>query len=98
MNDPDDDQGVAASPVNIFDGMRWNTSLGYLDPVRERPNLRIIGDALVDRVEIAQWPGRRGAGDHRRAGGAHSRRADRPCGGRVRVARHPPPLRHRPGG
>jgi choline dehydrogenase len=54
MNDPDDDQGVAASPVNVFDGMRWNTSLGYLDPVRDRPNLRIIGDALVDRVEIAQ--------------------------------------------
>lgn len=53
MNDPDDDQGVAASPVNISDGMRWNTSLGYLDPVRERPNLRIIGDALVDRVEMA---------------------------------------------
>ncbi len=54
MNDPDDDQGVAASPVNIFDGMRWNTSLGYLDPVRDRPNLRIVGDVLVDRVEIAR--------------------------------------------
>lgn len=53
MNDPDDDQGVAASPVNIFDGMRWNSSLGYLDPVRERPNLRIVGDVLVDRVEVA---------------------------------------------
>ena len=53
MNDPDDDQGVAASPVNIFDGMRWNTSLGYLDPVRDRPNLRVIGDALVDRVEVS---------------------------------------------
>jgi choline dehydrogenase len=54
MNDPDDDQGVAASPVNIFEGMRWNTSLGYLDPVRERPNLCVVGDALVDRVEVAQ--------------------------------------------
>ncbi|MCA1667436.1 MAG: GMC family oxidoreductase N-terminal domain-containing protein, partial [Thermomicrobia bacterium] len=52
MNDPDDDQGVAASPVNIADGIRWNTSLGYLDPVRDRPNLRIVGDALVDRVEV----------------------------------------------
>ena len=30
--------------------------------------------------------------------GAHPRRADRPRGGRVRLARHPPPLRHRPGG
>jgi len=53
MNDPDDDQGVAASPVNIYEGMRWNTSLGYHRMHRDRPNLRIVGDALVDRVEIA---------------------------------------------
>jgi choline dehydrogenase-like flavoprotein len=53
MNDPDQDQGVAASPVNIFERTRWNSALGYLDPVRERPNLRILGDMLVDRVEIA---------------------------------------------
>lgn len=53
MNDPDADQGVAASPVNIYEGIRWNTALGYLDPVRDRPNLRIIGGALVDRVEVA---------------------------------------------
>jgi choline dehydrogenase len=52
MNDPDEKTGVAASPVNIHDGIRWNTALGYLDPVRERPNLTIIGDALVDRVEV----------------------------------------------
>lgn len=52
MNDPDDDQGVAASPVNISEGIRWNSSLGYLDPVRDRPNLRIVGDVLVDRVEV----------------------------------------------
>jgi len=52
MNDPDEDTGVAASPVNISDGVRWNTALGYLDPVRDRPNLTVVGDALVDRVEI----------------------------------------------
>lgn len=52
MNDPDEDTGVAASPVNISEGVRWNTALGYLDPVRDRPNLTVIGDALVDRVEI----------------------------------------------
>ncbi|MDQ6833119.1 MAG: GMC oxidoreductase, partial [Chloroflexota bacterium] len=46
-------QGVAASPVNIADGIRWNSALGYLDPVRDRPNLRIIGDVHVDRVEVA---------------------------------------------
>lgn len=53
LNNPDELQGVAASPVNIADGIRWNSSLGYLDPVRDRPNLRIVGDVLVDRVEVA---------------------------------------------
>lgn len=52
LNDPDDRSGVAASPVNIYEGRRWNTALGYLDPVRDRPNLTIIGDVLVDRVEV----------------------------------------------
>jgi choline dehydrogenase len=33
--------------------MRWNSALGYLDPVRDRPNLRIVGNALVDRIEVA---------------------------------------------
>lgn len=50
MNDPDELQGVAPSPVNIRDGIRWNTALGYLDPVRHRTNLTILGDVLVDRV------------------------------------------------
>ena len=51
-NDPDQDEGVAASPVNIYDGIRWNSALGYLDPVRERPNLTVLGDTLVDRVVV----------------------------------------------
>ncbi len=54
LNNPDELQGVAASPVNIHDGIRWNTALGYLDPARDRPNLRIVGGALVDRVEVAK--------------------------------------------
>ena len=53
LNNPDELQGVAASPVNIYDGIRWNSSFGYLDPARDRPNLRVVGDVLVDRVEIA---------------------------------------------
>ena len=52
LNDPDDVAGVAASPVNIFEGMRWNSALGYLDPVRDRPNLTVVGDALVERVVL----------------------------------------------
>ena len=52
LNDPDDVSAVAPSPVNIHDGRRWNAALGYLDPVRERPNLTVVGRALVDRVEV----------------------------------------------
>ena len=34
LNDLDADTGVAPSPVNIADGVRWNAALAYLDPVR----------------------------------------------------------------
>ena len=50
MNDADDPIGVASSPVNIYDGLRWNTALGYLDRVRGRPNLTVLGNVLVDKV------------------------------------------------
>ncbi len=52
LNDPDEVAGVNTSPVNIFEGIRWNSALAYLDPVRQRRNLTIIGDALVDRVVV----------------------------------------------
>ncbi|HUG15519.1 MAG TPA: GMC oxidoreductase [Thermomicrobiales bacterium] len=51
MNDPRETEGVAGSPVNVHDGMRWNTALGYLDPVRGQSNLTVIGNALVDCIE-----------------------------------------------
>ncbi|HEX5164789.1 MAG TPA: GMC family oxidoreductase N-terminal domain-containing protein, partial [Thermomicrobiales bacterium] len=53
MNDPDETAGVGASPVNVVDGTRWNTSLAYLDPVRRKGNLTVVGDALVDRIEVS---------------------------------------------
>jgi choline dehydrogenase len=37
--------------VNVVDGVRWNTAFAYLDPVRGSGHLRIVGRALVDRVE-----------------------------------------------
>ena len=52
LNNLDENVGVGANPANIVDGIRWNTSFGYLDPVRERRNLKIIGDALVDKVLV----------------------------------------------
>jgi choline dehydrogenase len=52
LNDLDADTGVAPSPANIADGVRWNAALAYLDPVRERPALRICGDTPVERLLV----------------------------------------------
>ena len=52
LNDLDQDLGMAPSPVNIVNGVRWNTAFAYLDPVRERSNLTIVGDSPCDRLEI----------------------------------------------
>jgi choline dehydrogenase len=35
-------------PVNIVDGVRWNTSFAYVDPAR--PRLTVRAETLVDRV------------------------------------------------
>jgi choline dehydrogenase len=52
LNDVDEDEGMAPSPVNIGNGTRWNAAFAYLDPVRGRPNLTIAGDCCVDRLGI----------------------------------------------
>ncbi len=47
--------GVGGYPVNVVDGVRQNTGLVYLtEEVRNRPNLKISGDALIDRVLFDQ--------------------------------------------
>jgi choline dehydrogenase len=47
--------GVGGYPVNVVDGVRQNTGLVYLtEEVRYRPNLKISGDVLVDRVLFGQ--------------------------------------------
>jgi choline dehydrogenase-like flavoprotein len=52
--------GVGGYPVNVIDGVRQNTGLVYLtDEVRNRPNLKISGDVLVDRI---LFDGRRAVG------------------------------------
>lgn len=43
--------GAARLPKNIVGGMRWNTAFAYLEGVRDR--VRVIPDALVDRIDIA---------------------------------------------
>lgn len=52
LNDIDEVAGFAPEAVNIENGVRINSAFGYLDPVRHLPNLRIIGNALVDRVIV----------------------------------------------
>jgi choline dehydrogenase len=47
--------GVGGYPVNVIDGVRQSTGLVYLtEEVRNRPNLKISGDVLVDRVLFDQ--------------------------------------------
>jgi choline dehydrogenase-like flavoprotein len=52
LNNFDESLGVAPSPVNIDGGIRWNSSFGYLDPIRGRPDLTIAGNAIVDKLTI----------------------------------------------
>ena len=53
LDNPDGVAEVGFSPVNIRDGVRWNAAFAYLDPARSRANLQILGETLVDRVEVA---------------------------------------------
>jgi 5-(hydroxymethyl)furfural/furfural oxidase len=45
--------GVSPYAMNRRADARVSTNDGYLEPARGRTNLRIVGDALVDRVEFA---------------------------------------------
>jgi 5-(hydroxymethyl)furfural/furfural oxidase len=46
--------GVSPFAMNIRAGVRVSTNDGYLDPVRDsRPNLVIVGNTEVDRLEMA---------------------------------------------
>lgn len=42
--------GFSRTPLSAADGIRLSTAIGYLNPVRDRPNLRVRGETLVDRV------------------------------------------------
>ena len=53
LNDLDATVGIAPAPVNAVGAVRWNTAFAYLDDARSRPNLTIVDETLVDRVEIA---------------------------------------------
>jgi choline dehydrogenase-like flavoprotein len=47
-----DNEGCGYFHVNQKTGVRWNTSKGFLRPVRHRPNLDVETDALVERLLV----------------------------------------------
>jgi len=50
LNDLDEPIGMGLSPVNIADGVRWNSSLAYLESHRDKTTLTIAGNHLADRL------------------------------------------------
>jgi choline dehydrogenase len=52
LNDWDENLGIALFPINVVDGVRWNAAFAYLDPVRGRETLTIVGNAPVTRVVL----------------------------------------------
>ena len=52
LNNLDENIGMAPSPANIAEGVRWNAAFAYLDPARGRGNLTIADNTLTDRVVI----------------------------------------------
>ena len=61
-----DSTGVGPLPTNNLDGVRQSTAVGYLMPARERQNLTVLADALVERVT---FEGKRATGVVVRRGG-----------------------------
>lgn len=49
-----DNEGVGYFHVNQKKGRRWSSARGFLKPARNRPNLRVVTNALVDKVLIEQ--------------------------------------------
>ncbi len=53
MNEPDN-TGFSPTPVTQHRGRRWSEADAYLHPVRKRPNLTVITNALVERVHTVE--------------------------------------------
>ena len=53
INADDAREGIGWVPLNAVDRTRWHTAFAYLDPARDRPNLRVLPDTLADRLILA---------------------------------------------
>jgi choline dehydrogenase len=49
-----DNEGCSYFQVNQRRGVRWNASKAFLRDIRQRPNLRVLTDAEVQRVVLAE--------------------------------------------
>ena len=67
--------GVSQFEVNQKKGTRWSAVRGFLDPVRQRPNLSIVTAALSDKLVM----------DGKRVTGIAFRQGDQACLARCRV-------------
>ncbi|MCB1957386.1 MAG: GMC family oxidoreductase N-terminal domain-containing protein, partial [Rhodocyclaceae bacterium] len=72
-----DNIGVSQFEVNQKRGTRWSAVRGFLDPVRQRPNLTIVTGALSDRVLMGE--------SEARALGVVFRRDGEECIARARI-------------
>ncbi len=46
--------GVGSFEVNQKSGIRWSAAKAFLRPALDRPNLKLVVDAAIDRLEIAE--------------------------------------------
>jgi choline dehydrogenase len=54
INDFDENWGVGPYPVSADrSGVRVSCAFGYIDPVRGRPNFKVVGDAEVERLLLS---------------------------------------------
>ena len=67
--------GVSQFEVNQKRGTRWSSARGFLDPVRTRPNLRIVTGALSDKLVL----------EGRQARGIEFRLGNEACVARSRI-------------
>lgn len=61
-----DNEGVGYFRVNQKNGLRWSTARGFLEPARQRQNLKIVTGAMTERLI---FEGRRAVGVAFRSGG-----------------------------
>ncbi|TFC01057.1 GMC family oxidoreductase [Cryobacterium adonitolivorans] len=45
-------EGIGPMPVNVQDGIRYNSAFAFLDEIRDRPNFTVLADSTVTRIRI----------------------------------------------